>query len=85
MTSHAPYPRPGCDSGEGFFHREERRLGRAGWTKAQYLEAGRAEFDRLFTASRAPTAGEREHYAQCFWRLNAPPALAAHSGNREAA
>jgi hypothetical protein len=78
MTYHAPLPR--ADTGEGVFHQHERRMGRAGWTKAQYLEAGRAEFDRLYTASRAPTEGQREHYAECFWLVNAPPARAANNG-----
>ena len=49
-------------------------LGRADWAWPDYVRAGGEEFDRTFTASRAPYPGERRRYAQVFAELNCPPA-----------
>lgn len=59
------------------FERQEARLGRSHWTLEDYREAGRAEFDRVFTASREPYPGEREHYARTFVDINCPPSKRA--------
>lgn len=43
--------------------------GRIDWTRADYLRAGREEYDRL-TGGNHPS--QREHYAHAYFRINCP-------------
>lgn len=66
---HATRPAtPGYDRVEAF-------LGRTHWTYANYVEAGRREFDdRGFkdTGTNPWEPCQREHYAQCYADLSCP-------------
>lgn len=92
MTVAAPNPRFAPDvlrldraiaaPGLSYLEKAELLLGRSHWTREDYQRAGEAEFDRIFTASRNPSVGEREHYARAFVDLNCPHSKRRLNGAR---
>jgi hypothetical protein len=60
-------------TGLSWMEAHEVRMGRTHWTREDYVREGGDEFDRIFTARRVPTAGERDHYARAFVDLHCPP------------
>lgn len=65
---------PIAATGLSYLERSELMLGRTHWSRDDYLRAGEAEFDRVFTAKRKVYPGEREHYARVFLDLHCPHA-----------
>lgn len=65
---------PVAATGLSHLEREELIMGRSHWSREDYQREGGLEFDRIFTASRKPSVGEREHYTRAFVDLNCPHA-----------
>lgn len=77
MNAHAPatFPELHPEVPLGPLERAERKLGRTGWTYADYVAEGRLDFDAagLKPARVSPfRPADREHWAKCFADMHCP-------------